>query len=245
MINLRGIVGLVALFTLWHFASFSNNVLIPPVSEVFTQYQKLMANQVIQTDIVASLGRIIIGVAISTSIAIILGMVAAFWAAFSEYLSGVVELLRPIPPIAWTPVAIIAFGIGAKPAIAIVAIGSIFPIWMGIQQGLKEVKQSHLLAAGSLGASKVLVFSDVVLPSVLPFFMHGLRIGVGLAWFCVIAAEMVGASSGLGYGIQLYSLNIEMPKVYCYLFTIGVLGLLSNSLLLKLQSGVWQWRHSD
>lgn len=245
MINLRGVAGLIALIALWHFASLSNNVLVPPLSEILLQYQRLLSNQIIQTDIVASLWRIIIGVAISTTIAAVLGMVSAFWAEFAEYMSGIVELLRPIPPIAWTPIAIIGFGIGSKPAIAIVVIGSLFPIWMGIQQGLKEVKQSHLLAAGSLGASKFLVFTDVILPSVIPFFMHGLRIGVGLAWFCVIAAEMVGASSGLGYGIQLYSLNIEMSKVYCYLFTIGVLGLLSNSLLLKLNRGVVNWDSND
>ena len=227
---IRPLIGIVIFLVIWHVASKDNHILVPPLLDILAEYLNLIRKGVMLEDIVASVLRIFIGILISTFIACLMGTFAFFWRPFSDYIYGLVELIRPIPPIAWTPIAIIAFGIGDLPAISIVVIGTLFPIWLGIKQGLDNVKESHTMAAGSLGASKFLMFSDVIIPSVLPYFLHGLRISVGLGWFCVIAAEMMGASSGLGHGVQLFSLNIEMPKVYCYLATIGALGLLSNYL---------------
>ena len=112
------------------------------------------------------------------------------------------------------------------------------PTWFGVLQGLKEVREQHLRAAYSLGCSRILLVTDVIVPSVLPYFVHGLRLGVGLGWFCVVAAEMMGASTGLGYGVQLSSLNLEMERLYVYLFVIGLIGLASNWLLLALDRQV-------
>ncbi len=232
-------------FFAWHLASKTGNILLPPLSEIMNQFSRLLSSGILLTDTADSLLRVLGGLAVSCLVAIALGIATVFWRPLSQYLHGVVELLRPIPPIAWVPIAIIAFGIGTGPAIAIVALGSFFPIWLGIQQGLDEVRRSHMSAAMSLGASRFLMLVAVTVPSALPYFLHGLRLGVGIAWFCVIASEMAGSSSGLGYGVQLLSMNIEMSKVYCYLLAIGMVGLASNTLVLYLYKRVSHWKEND
>ncbi len=226
----------------WFFLVPENFVLLPPLNEVVAAFAELWAQGLLLNDTIASLSRVLAGVAISTFISIVLGLITASWRGFADFFSGGIELIRPVPPIAWTPLAIIAFGVGARPAIAIVALGAFFPIWLGIKQGLGEVQRDHILAARSLGARWRALMVDVVVPSVLPYAFHGLRLGVGLGWFCVVAAEMMGASSGLGYGIQLFSLNIEMPKLYCYLVTVGVMGYTSNALLQIFDAKLSFWR---
>lgn len=240
--HLRSFVGLGVIVSAWFFLVPENFVLLPPLSEVAHTFNELLSQGPLVKDTIASLARVLAGVAIATVIALILGAITAYWRPFADFLSGGVELIRPVPPIAWTPLAIIAFGVGASPAIAIVALGAFFPIWLGIRQGLTEVRQSHLLAARSLGARWRVLMSDIIVPSVLPYAFHGLRLGMGLGWFCVVAAEMMGASSGLGYGIQLFSLNIEMPKLYSYLVVIGLMGYLSNSLLQIVDQRLSHWR---
>ena len=242
MKQFRAGIGLLLLLIVWHLVSLKQSVLIPPLSQIGSQFWFLLESGLLLEDMVSSVFRIMLGLVISTSLAIVLGLIAAFWAQFSDYLSAIFELVRPVPPIAWVPVAIIAFGIGYKAAVAIVALGSFFPIWLGIQQGLANLNHAHLLAARSLGAGRVLTVFEIIVPSVFPYFLHGLRLGVGIAWFCVIAAEMVGSTSGLGYGVQLFSLNIEMPRVYCYLLAIGVLGLCSNYLVQHLSDRLVKWR---
>lgn len=233
------------MLAVWYSIVPEGYVLIPTLAEVAHTFTDLLRAGILLKDAWSSLTRVLVGVGISTVIAIALGLISVYWKPFPDFLAGCVELVRPVPPIAWTPLAIIAFGIGTGPAVAIVALGSFFPVWMGIQQGLKEVNPLHVLAAGSLGCSRWTLLADVIVPSILPYAFHGLRLGVGLGWFCVVAAEMMGASSGLGYGIQLFSLNIEMPKMYSYLLTIGALGYLSNALLQNVDSRLNRWRGND
>jgi ABC-type nitrate/sulfonate/bicarbonate transport system permease component len=134
------------------------------------------------------------------------------------------------------------FGIGNGPAVAIVGLAALFPIWLGAQQGITQLRLPHFNAARSLGAGRWILLTDVVIPSVVPYVLHGLRIGVGLAWFSVVAAEMMGVPSGLGNGIQLFSLNLEIAPLYGYLLVIGVIGFLLNQLLAMVAARRGWWR---
>ena len=243
--HIRGLIGLLVVLGSWHAMVPDGIALIPTLTEVVTTFLQFTISGTLPSDTISSVIRVMTGVLISTVFATALGLISVYWKSFPDYLAGCVELVRPIPPIAWTPLAIIAFGIGTRPAVAIVALGAFFPVWLGIQQGLKEVNPSHVRAAGSLGCGQWMLLTDVIVPSILPYAFHGLRLAVGLGWFCVVAAEMMGASSGLGYGIQLFSLNLEMSKMYCYLLTIGALGYLSNALLQNIDSRLNRWRDHD
>jgi ABC-type nitrate/sulfonate/bicarbonate transport system permease component len=223
--------GVLLLGLVWWLATPPRSTLVPPLGTVAREAAGLAASGALLRDALASLGRVAPGVGIALAGAVALTGLGAAVRGLGDLLDGVLELIRPIPPIAWTPVAILAFGIGDAPAVAIVCVGAFFPIWLGLQQGLREVRTQHLLAARSFGAGRRLLLTDVVVPSVLPYALHGLRVGLGIGWFCVVAAEMMGAHSGLGYGVQLFSLNLELGRTYAYLVVIGALGAAMNALM--------------
>jgi ABC-type nitrate/sulfonate/bicarbonate transport system permease component len=220
----------------------SDVALLPPLMEVGTAVWKLLASGPLIEDASASIERVLSGVGISVCLSLTLAVGTALHRPIADYLHGVVELVRPVPPIAWTPIAVVSFGIGDRPAIAIVATGAFFPIWLGILHGLREVRPAHLAAAMSLGATRMRLIIEIIVPSVLPHAFHGFRLGMGLGWFCVVAAEMVGASNGLGFGIQLFSLNLEMEKLYAYIICVGVIGYISNVILLAIDRRLSLWR---
>lgn len=238
----RSLVGLLILLAIWVFIGPVAGVLLPPPGDVLSDLINLAANGWLLKDTLASVYRIIAGVCLSFLLASFMALISVYWKAFPDYVAGGVEVLRPVPPIAWVPLGLIAFGVGNKPAIAIVALGSFFPVWLGMVQGLRNVNPSHLRAAASLGCNQWLQLTNVIIPSALPDIAHGLRLGVGLAWFSVVAAEMMGAASGLGYGIQLFSQNLEISRMYVYILTIGLLGYLSNLLLEYINSRLNNWR---
>lgn len=239
--RLLNVLGVVILVVIWGTFVGTTHVALPPLSLVARDFGALVRSGALFADGLASLGRIGAGVAIATVVALLLAIPAALWPTFSYLFGGVIELIRPVPPLAWIPIAILAFGIGNEPAIAIVALGAFFPIWLGLQQGFTEVRGQHLLAARSFGANTRVKLFDVILPSVLPYAFHGFRLGVGLGWFCVVAAELMGANSGLGYGIQLNSLNLSMGKTYSYVVVIAALGAGMNFVLQSIEARVFRW----
>jgi ABC-type nitrate/sulfonate/bicarbonate transport system permease component len=229
--RLLQLAGVLLLGLVWWLATPPKSTLVPPLASVAREAADLARSGTLLRDALASLGRVAPGVGIALAAAVALTGLGAAVRGLGDLFEGVLELIRPIPPIAWTPVAILAFGIGNAPAVAIVCVGAFFPIWLGLQQGLREVRTQHVLAARSFGAGRRLLLTDVVVPSVLPYALHGLRVGLGIGWFCVVAAEMMGAHSGLGYGVQLFSLNLELGRTYAYLVAIGVLGAAMNALM--------------
>jgi ABC-type nitrate/sulfonate/bicarbonate transport system permease component len=235
------LLGILLLALLWWRAIPRGNAFVPPLASVVREALALARSGTLLKDAGASVGRVLPGVGIAFAAAALFSSLGAAVERLGALSDGVLELFRPIPPIAWAPIAILAFGIGDAPAVAIVTLGAFFPIWLGMQQGFRSVRQQHLWAARSFGAGRLVVATDVLFPSVLPSALHGLRVGVGTGWFCVVAAEMMGAQSGLGYGVQLFSLNLELGKTYTYLLAIGVLGALMNALLkaLERRSGRW------
>lgn len=230
------LIGFAAFLLLW--ALHPGTPMIPSLVTVLSTGFDLVKNGVLVPDVVASLGRVVAGVAIAFVLASFLSFVAIIVPVIGLAFEGIGEVFRPIPPIAWTPVAIIVFGIGNAPAVAIVGIGAFFPIWIGLQSGIEAVRQEHVQAARTLGATRLGIARFVVLPSMQPHVIRGLRLGTGLGWFSVVAAEMVGASSGLGYGIQLFSMNLEIEKMYAYLLVIGGLGWAQSSILRELEHAV-------
>ena len=239
---IRSLTGLLILLALWMHFGPTAGVLLPPLSDVYSNMIDLAHRGWLLEDILASVYRVAMGVCLSFILASLLALISVYWKNFPDYVAGGVEVLRPVPPIAWVPLALVALGVGDRPAIAIVALGAFFPIWLGMVQGLRNVNPSHLHAAASLGCSRRLLLTDVIIPSALPDIAHGLRLGVGLAWFCVVAAEMMGAASGLGYGIQLFSQNLEISRMYVYILTIGILGYTSNLVLEYISEQLNSWR---
>ena len=238
----RPLVGCALGFLLWAGLAGQGSLLAPSPAEVVGSLVDLGLHGPLAEDALTSIWRVSAGVFVAAAAVATLLTVAALWPPFADYLQGPIEVIRPVPPIAWVPLAILMFGIGQDAAIAIVCLGAFFPLWLSALGGLRQVRRSHTLAARSLGAGPGLLLSDVILPSLAPTFLHGLRLAIGLGWFSVVAAEMMGVSSGLGHGIQLFSLNLEIDKLYAYILAVGVIGFTLNLGMTAMERSVGHWQ---
>jgi ABC-type nitrate/sulfonate/bicarbonate transport system permease component len=145
------------------------------------------------------------------------------------------EFLRPIPPIAWIPVAILWFGLGSFSASFVVFVGAFFPMNLAVCRGIASVTPLHLQAARCLGAGRRLLLTDIVFPAALPQLMTGIRISTGIAWSSVIAAEMIGVRDGLGYSLQLSRTVLDVESVFVNVAAIGLIGWLTSTGLARLE----------
>ena len=188
--------------------------------------------------------RVIGGFAIAGLLGIGLGILIGISPTVKAVTTPWVELLRPIPPLAWIPVAIMWFGIGNPSAIFVIAYGAFFPILLNTVSGMKEVDQRYLEAALTLGAARKDLIQRVMLPGAAPVIFIGLRVGWQISWMTLVAAEFTGIRSGygLGYLITIAS-DLQRPAfVMAGMAVIGVLGYLTNFIFEVLQKRILQWK---
>lgn len=241
----QAIVTIVLLMTVWQTASllgFLNTQLLPSPLNVANAFIDLLGTGSLIFDIVASLQRVLVGFFFATITGVALGLLAGSNPKIAPFFTPIIEILRPIPPIAWIPLAILWFGLGDKPAYFLVFLGSFFPIFTNTLFGAVAVDKIHKRAAYSLGANKKKFITDILIPSSLPYIFAGLKIGLGVGWIVVITAELVGAQSGLGYMIQLNRLLLETPKIIAGMVTIGVVGYLLNMVMTCLEHKFIPWK---
>lgn len=234
-----------ALLGLWEVGvryGLVNGDLFPPPSAVGKSIVELAQLGILWTDIYASVLRVTIGFLIATAVAMALAIVLARSDRLAFYVMPIVELIRPISVIAWIPLAILWFGLGNKPAWFIIFLGSFFPIFTNTYLGFRSVEHIHVQVAECLGANRWLFTREVLLPSALPYILTGMRIGLGVGWMCVIAAEMIASTSGLGYMIQLARSLIETEKVVGGMIVIGVIGFAMNQIMLFAERKLAPWR---
>jgi NitT/TauT family transport system permease protein len=154
----------------------------------------------------------------------------------------VVEVLRPIPPFAWIPFGLLWFGVGDEGAIFVIFIASVFPILLNTVAGVEAVELVLRRSGQCLGADGARLFRHVVLPRALPQIIIGLRIGLGFAWMVLVAAELIGSTSGLGYLI-LDSRNLGLPSLACMgMVVIGVVGYGLDVIIRRLERILLPWR---
>jgi NitT/TauT family transport system permease protein len=227
-------VGGVALFLgLWTVASIRlhSPVLLPDPAAVVEGFFSLLRDGTLIGDVAASMKRVLGGFAIASVIGVPLALLMAFSRRIGLLLSPIVMFLRPIPPIAWIPIAILWFGIGDPPSYFITAIAAFFPIFINSYAGGHAVQAEHVHAARSLGAGPRALFFRIYLPSAMPMIATGLRIGLGQSWMAVVTAELIAAHSGLGYMIQANRLALETGLVLVGMSVIGLLGAAMSVLL--------------
>jgi NitT/TauT family transport system permease protein/sulfonate transport system permease protein len=241
----RRLVPVLLLLVLWQLAGtfgWSNVSLIPSPTQVASAIQEMISSGQLFHDAVASLQRVLLGFAAAVFAGCVVGALISWLANHADWLNSPLELLRPIPPIAWIPLAILWFGIGEAPAYFIVFLGAFFPVLTNVVAGIRSTERLHINAALCLGANRGLILREVILPSALPSILIGLRVGFGVAWICVITAELVGAQSGLGYMIQLNRLLLRTDKVVAGMVVIGCLGFAFNQILVLLERKLVRWR---
>jgi NitT/TauT family transport system permease protein/sulfonate transport system permease protein len=215
--------------------------LLPPPSAVGAAFLSLLASFSLVRDSLVSVGRVLAGFSVAAVLGTLSGVALGTHPRLAAPVRTLVEVLRPIPPIAWIPLAVLWFGIGHAAAVFIVALGAFFPIFLNAFEGVQRVRVAVIHAARCLGARRRLLLTDVLLPAALPQILTGLRIGLGIAWTSVIAAELVGAQSGLGYMIQLNRILLQTENVLAGMLAIGLIGLAMNGLSYRLEARLTPW----
>ncbi len=196
-------------------------------------------------DAAASLLRIAIGFAVGAGLALPLGLAMGSWPIVHQLFNPVVQLLRPIPPIAFIPLAILWFGLGSPPALFLIALGAFFPVLMNTVAGVRAVDAIYLRAARNLGAGQWTLFRRIVLPAAMPFVLTGVRVGIGVAFIVVIVAEMIAVNSGLGYRILEAREYFWSDKVIAGMISIGLCGLGIDLGMSRLNAWLLRWHRGE
>jgi len=157
---------------------------------------------------------------------------------FRDFTSLTLGILRPIPPIAWIPFAILWFGVGLESAIFIIFVGSVFPILINTMDGVRRVDKVLLESAYTLGANHRQTLRKVVVPASLPSIVTGLKVAVGVGLMCTVAAEMIGSNNGLGYLIFTSTSMLDTGSAIVGMLTIGVIGLGADYLFSRVEKEV-------
>jgi ABC-type nitrate/sulfonate/bicarbonate transport system permease component len=218
--------------------------LVPSPAEILAATTQWAADGRLLSDIASSLFRVTAGSAIAALTALVLALLLALAPALRAQSLPIVELLRPVPPIAWIPLAILWFGLGDSSAIFLVFLGAFFPIFTNALAGLLSVRMTHVNTSRCLGASRWMLVWDVMLPAATPAIFVGLRTGIGVGWMSLIAAELVGAQSGLGYVIQTSRILLSIEQVVAGMLMVGLLGFFINLMITAVGARVTAW-HRD
>jgi len=195
--------------------------------------------------ILTSLRRIGLAFGLATLLGVPLGLLLGWSKTFKEYVFPVFEILRPIPILAWVPLAIIMFSGSETPVIFLTFLASFFATALNTVLGVQSIEPSLVLAARCLGASRWRIFRHVVIPGALPHIFTGLQISVGVAWFSLVAAEMVSGQFGLGYLINTSYTMVQYPTIVIGMLTLGFVGYVSSALVRLAAARIMTWRARD
>jgi len=191
-----------------------------------------------------SLYRVALGYAIAALLAIPLGLLMGWSTGLLRMVRPLFELVRPIPPLAWIPIAILWFGIGIKSAAFIIFLGAFFPILLNTISGVLSIPPILIEAARTLHAKEKDIFLKVLLPGAVPSIFVGMRIGIGIGWMTLVAAEFTGVKEGYGLGYMIMTArDIQRPdEILAGMLVIGVIGLLIDIGLRATESRMIRWR---
>lgn len=243
--SVRGLIGIVALAAIWELAPRAGMVdphFVPPLSEVLDAWWGLVTSGELWTHLRASLVRSGAGFGLAVILAIPLGAAVAWYSLLRDVATPVLEIFRNTAALALLPVFVLILGIGETSKIAIVLFACFFPILLNTISGVASVDPQLLRTARVLGLSPVATFRKVVFPAAVPTIFTGIRISGAAAILVLIAAEMIGATAGLGFLINYSQLNFLIPQMYAGIITTSALGLAINYSLVALERRFSRWR---
>jgi NitT/TauT family transport system permease protein len=245
--TLPAIAVLAVLIAIWWIAvAATHSVIFPTPLQVVMGTIELMKDGTLWLHIGASLMRVGTGFMLAVMVAIPLGLWMGWVHGAYVTLNPLFQILRPISPIAWIPIAILWFGVGNASPIFLIFISSVFPMIVQTTVGVHTIEKRYLRAAENFGVSRYTLFTQVVIPAVLPQVIVGMRIGLGVAWLVVVAAEMIALRSGLGYMIMdSRNAGNRYDLVIAGMIIIGLIGLALDGFMRMLESlKLVRWRYA-
>ena len=227
-------VSFTALILIWQLAvTFENwnKALLPSPLDVVEGFIEMVSSGILLTGILDSMLRFAIGYCIAVITGVTVGLILGWFRGVWSYINPIVQLLRPISPIAWLPFIVLWFGIGDLPAIIIIFIAAFFPILLTTVTAVSKVDQTYIKVARNFGIKRVSFLTKIVLPSAFPYIATSLHLALGTAWVFLVAGEMVGAQTGLGYLIIDSRNNLRADMLLSSIIVIGLIGLILDSFI--------------
>ena len=236
-IGLPLLVG-IGFLLFWHaMVRLSGSILFPTPIEVLLGILELARKGLLLKYIVASLFRVTMGFGLAVVVGIPVGLLLGWFQRAFFAFNPMIQVLRPISPIAWIPVAILWFGVDDRAPIFLIFLASLFPILVSAMAAVQNIQPVYLRAARNFGLSRIDLFRQVIFPATLPQVLTGIRIALGVAWLVVVAAEMIAVNSGLGYLIiDARNAGKRYDLVVAGMVMIGLIGLGLDLLVRQLET---------
>ena len=216
---------------------------VPSPKDVLDAAATLLESPKLALHLKASVGRVFAGFAAAGVVGIALGLVIGRSRRLEDVLLPPLEMLRPIPAVAWIPLAILMFPSSELSMVFITFIGALFPILLNTVHGVEGADPRLVASSRSLGAGRWTIFSEVILPAAAPSIVTGLSIGMGTAWFCLVTAEMISGQFGIGYYTWAAYTIQNYPDIVVGMLFIGVIGMGSSALVKKIGDLAMPWYH--
>lgn len=246
--NERWILGSILpilLLLVWEIAGRAGMIesyLLPTPTRIVEEISNMATAGTLFGHLGATVGRVVFGFSIGTITAVIIGTAVGYYNLAEKVMDPLIQAFRSIPALAWVPLFILWMGIGESSKITLIAVGVFFPVYLNIVAGIRGVDRKLIEVGKIYGFTVGETLKKIILPAALPSFLTGIRSGVGLGWMFVVAAEIMGASKGLGY-LLIVGQNTYSPEVIiASIVLFAVIGKVTDSLLKKLEEKLLFWQ---
>ncbi len=238
---------LVVLLVVWQALcdlGFVRPVLLPsPLAIARTMWEMARSGE-LAVHVAVSGARVLQGFSIAAVLALALGILMGLARPLNRLADLIIQILKPIPPIAWIPLSILWFGIGEGAKVFIIFLGAFFPILVSTLDAVRQTDARYVELARVLEVPRLNFIREVMIPGAMPQIMTGLRLGVTMSWMCVVAAELIAASSGIGFLIMDGRVMSDASVVLAGMITLGILGKLTDDALRFTERRLVRWRNS-
>lgn len=238
-------IGTPILFLLiWYLfgaAGLLNEAILPSPARIWKAFETQLSNGKWQTNLKASVVRVLIGYIVGSFAGILVGVLTGICSKFERAVAILFGIIRSIPMMGLVPLFILWFGIGELSKVVVISIGTFWSVLLNTQHGIQGVSPKYVEVAQLFEKKTGKVLTSIIFPSAFPAIFTGLRLGISSAWKCVVAAEMLAATRGLGYAVQ-YAREMSRPAdMFVGLLTIGIIGQAIDIIILKLQKKLIKW----
>ncbi len=242
---IKAVVSISVLIVIWELIVLTGRFeksLLPSPAVVFTGMSKMIMDGTLFSNLGVSIARFLTGYLLAVLVGVILGLLLGWNKNVWSYIDPIIQVLRPVSPIAWFPFIVLWFGIGDAPAVVIIFIAAFYPILLSTVSGVGNVDAIYMKVADNFGIKQPELLFKIILPSAFPLIANSLHLALGSAWVFLVAGEMVGAQSGLGFMIIDARNSLRSDLVLAGIIIIGILGLLLDRLIRLLENRIKrQW----
>lgn len=243
--HLLGWAGLAVALGLWQLlAVVLDKTVFPSFSQSVVAVGELLTGPVLTDDILPSVGRALAGFAISAVLGIVLGLVLGYVRRLGDYCSAVIDFLRSVPSPLLVPLALVIMGLGARMVIAVIVSAAVWPVMLNAFDAARRIEPLYLDTARISGLRGIRLFRTVLLPATLPAVFAGLRVALSVSLAVLVVAEILGASSGIGYFIQNAEQTFAVPQTYAGVIILACLGWLFDTVFLVAERRLLRWERA-